>query len=102
MAKKKKITGGLYEGDTGAYQADKDPLGFYNFTLANEGRTAANTSPWGWNFLQNQGFQNIYDQYMNAQGVDKNLQFMTYLGNRYGVSPSMSARNPYAGNSVLG
>lgn len=99
--KPKEITGGLYEGDAGAYAAKENALAFFNHGLANEGRTAFNTAPDAWNYLQNQGFQNVYSGYQNALAGDKNLQFLTHMANTYGVSPTMSGSNPFAGTSAL-
>lgn len=95
------ITGGIYEGDTGTYQADEDPLGYYKFALANEGKTGLNSSPFAWDYLMNQGYQNIFDSYQNAQGADKNLQFINHMANTYGAGRTPTALNPYAGNSAL-
>lgn len=99
--KPKEITGGLYQGDAGAYSAKENPLAFFNHALANEGRTAFNTAPDAWNYLQNQGFENVYSGFQNALAGDKNLHFLNHMANTYGVSPSMSASNPYAGDSAL-
>lgn len=100
--KPQEITGGLYEGDAGAYAAKENPLAFFNHALANEGRTALNTSPWAWNYLQNQGFENVYSGYQNALAGDKQLQFLNHLANTYGTQRGMTPTNPFARDSVLG
>lgn len=96
-----KPAGGLYEGDAGAPAAANDPLGFYTFTLANEGRTGMNTAPDAWNYLMHQGFQNIFDQYMSAQGANEDLTFLDHMANTYGAARTPTARNPFAASSAL-
>ncbi len=100
--KPKEITGGgLYQGDVGAYTAKEDPMAFYNHALANEGRTGFNTAPDAWDYLQNQGFQNVYSGYQSALAGDRNLQFLTHMANTYGVQPTQTATNPFATGSSI-
>lgn len=103
MAKNKnnKPQGGIYEGDAGAVYAKDHPLEFYNFSLANEGRTGFNTAPDAWNYLQNQGFNNIFNQYNNALGGNEDLQFTDHMANTYGASRTPTAANPFFANSAL-
>ncbi len=105
MAKIKTKTGpggSIFAGDLGADYAAEDPMALFNHALANEGRNAYNTSAFGWDFLQNQGFNNVYNQYKGMQAADENLSFLKHMGNTYGVQPTMTARNPYVGDSALG
>lgn len=89
---------GLYEGEAGAHAAKEDPLAFFNHVLSLGGRTAHNTAPDYWDWLQNQGFSGFYSQYQNAladpaQGGER-LTWLDFLGN-------FGQANPFAGQSAI-
>lgn len=94
--------GGIFEGEAGSLYANKQPLDFYNFALANEGRTGFNTAPDAWDYLQNKGFSDIYNQYTSgALAKDENTPFANFLATTYGVGRTPSAANPFATGSVF-
>lgn len=105
---------GLYQGEFGDYAAKEDPLAYFTHVLNMGGRDAHNTNPMYWDWVQNQGFNNVWSDYTNAQANDERLSFMNFMnggGTMRGAAPSgvqinqtgnITPRNPYAGNSVLG